>query len=299
MGKKKSKQGVAKATADDFDHMLEELRAADLLVATTTTATTTTTTTTISTATSTTIGSTTCSASGVHIPEETIIQAVKAGDLAQLRRWVRLGVHVSSSGEPLCYAVGCDNVDVARSLIEGLGANVNQAGDKGVTPMLLAAQYGDVAMVHVLKELGADVNQNQADAKGVTPLLWAAQNGDVAMARCLIKDLGADVSKPAHHDYTPLHVAAEKGHADLTRVLVKVLGADVNCTTIEGWTPCHMPALEGNVAIVRTLKELGGNVNQVAKDGRAPLFFAAQEWPCRFGARDGQGTRRRRQPSGS
>lgn len=155
----------------------------------------------------------------------------------QLRRWKRLGVRVSS-GKPLCRAVADGHIDVARLLVEGLGADVSHAanGDlDDVTPLVVAALNGNVPMVRVLvNKLGANVNQ--ATQLGVTPLLLAVERNDVAMARCLVKELGADVNQANQKIHSPLYFVAAHGHFELVRVLVDELDANINHTSQDGTT---------------------------------------------------------------
>jgi ankyrin repeat protein len=58
--------------------------------------------------------------------------------MSQLRRWAKRGVRVSS-GRPLCQAVGCGKIDVARLLVNGLEADVNGIDEQGFTPLCIAA----------------------------------------------------------------------------------------------------------------------------------------------------------------
>jgi ankyrin repeat protein len=66
--------------------------------------------------------------------------------------------------------------------------------NNGSTPLNMALQEEHLAVARCLfKELGADVNQAATD--GVTPLLLAACKCQLAIMWCLVKDFGADVNK--------------------------------------------------------------------------------------------------------
>jgi len=67
---------------------------------------------------------------------------------------------------------------VVRALIEA-GADVNKAGDDGVSPLFIAAQEGLGAVLRTLIEAGAR-------GTGVMPLFIAAQIRFVALVRALI-----------------------------------------------------------------------------------------------------------------
>ena len=57
------------------------------------------------------------------------------------------------------------------------------------------------------------------------------------VARCLGKELGADVDKANNNGTTPLYVAAQNSHLDVLRCLDKELGADVDKARNDGATP--------------------------------------------------------------
>src|SRR5207244_10517881 len=71
-----------------------------------------------------------------------------------------------SSGRPR------SGVSVAPTPVE-----ISSAGSGGFTPLLFAARVGDVDLVKMLLESGANVNQTGAD--GSTPLLVATLRGHV------------------------------------------------------------------------------------------------------------------------
>jgi hypothetical protein len=185
MPKKNKKAKSHEATAqsnDDFDDMLAELRATDL---TATAVNTNNSSSSSSSITSTNVASTASStAKAIEVSEERILEAVERGDIAQLRRWGRLGLRITS-GQPLVRALVKGNLDALRCLVKDLGADVNQA-DRGPTlqPLHIAVHLGNIDMVHCLvNELGADVNQRDMD--GTTHFFYAAKQGDLAMMRYL------------------------------------------------------------------------------------------------------------------
>jgi ankyrin repeat protein len=140
-----------------------------------------------------------------------------------------------------------------------------------------AASLGNLGVARCLvKELGADVNQ--VDHIGCTPLHWAVGKGDLAMLRCLVKELGADVGQASawSTSLTPLHFAAQEGNIAVLRCLVNELGADVNKGEQNGATPLYIAAQVGKMAVVQCLvKDLNADVNQAKLDGGTPLMVAA------------------------
>jgi hypothetical protein len=192
-----------------------------------------------------------------------IIQASAKGDVAQLRRWAKRGVRVSSV-EPLCQAVSFDNIDAVQCLVDELGADVNRSIEHGCTPLYIAAHGGNQVMVQCLvKELGADVNLGDKD--GRAPLYVAAEKGHLAVVRYLVKDLGADVNRRTEDGCTSLYMAAQMGHLDVVRCLVDELGADVNEATQDGSTPLMIAAQNLHHDIVRYLLKHGADAQAVGK----------------------------------
>ncbi len=83
------------------------------------------------------------------------------------------------------------------------GARVDGRGANGLTPLMLAAAHGNLDLVQVLVEAGADVFTTDTQA-GATPLHKACQGGSVEVVRVLL-DAGAHVDA----------VAAMTGHTPL------------------------------------------------------------------------------------
>jgi ankyrin repeat protein len=122
-----------------------------------------------------------------------LFRAVREGDIARVKDCIRAGV------------------------------DTDARDGEGVTPLLVAAATGDVAMVRALLSGGADVRAaGQAD--GMTALHHAARRNDVAMIDELFGN-GGLVDARARDGATPLALAARAGHSDACRELVE-RGAD-------------------------------------------------------------------------
>jgi hypothetical protein len=128
----------------------------------------------------------------------------------------------------------------------------------------------------LVKELGANVN-NSGRHGDVTPLFVAVGVGNLDMVRCL-KMLGADVNQRGiKFGRTPLFLAVQFSSVvglDIIRCLVTELLADVNKSDDAGATPLWIAAKGGNLASVRVLvKELGADINKT-RSGITPLMVA-------------------------
>jgi ankyrin repeat protein len=217
-----------------------------------------------------------------------VTKAVKAGDLAAVRKLIAAGADVNSaSGDgssPLLWAVHRSDLDMAQVLIKA-GARPDIANRYGVTPLLEASRTGDVEMIELLLKAGAD--PKHAHPEGETPLMAAARSGSVDAVRLLLEH-GADVNATDKFQHeTALMWATAEGHLDVVDALLKA-GADPNIqahvTSITerknadhptgGFTALMWAARNGYEEIVRRLAEGGANLNLKNGDGASAAMVA-------------------------
>ena len=100
---------------------------------------------------------------------------------------------------------------VASTLIKA-GADVNIADDQGNTPLICASNDGDMELVEVLLDQGADVNASTG--LGRTAMMFAATS---EIARSLVKK-GVDLNAPLDAEgNTALHRVAQEGKRESPR----------------------------------------------------------------------------------
>jgi ankyrin repeat protein len=95
------------------------------------------------------------------------------------------------------------DLEKAQRAIEK-GANIARCQSIGYTPLYVASQYGQDAIVSLLLEKGANVNVQ--DKGGTTPLHYACRKGHDAIISLLLEK-GADIDAKDNIGYTPLHYA--------------------------------------------------------------------------------------------
>ncbi|KAF3889298.1 ankyrin repeat domain-containing protein [Tolypothrix bouteillei VB521301] len=106
-----------------------------------------------------------------------LIKAINANDIATVKTLINEGVELNSIYDlpPLARAASVGNVEMVKLLIEG-GADVNlQMEEEADTALTIAALYGQIEVVKILVEAGADVNIG--DCYGTKAVAMAASNG--------------------------------------------------------------------------------------------------------------------------
>jgi ankyrin repeat protein len=219
-----------------------------------------------------------------------------------------------SAQTALMWAASQNHDQVVRLLIER-GADVRAESKGGFTPMLFAAQQGNVGIARMLMAAGVGVN---AVGNGPAPLMIAVRGGQVPFALFLLEQ-GADAKVSTRGGETVLHVAISIGGRRIgydpdavvkeppnKLELVKALlarGADPNVRasrvtlrsdsgegsglgptipdnfgvtrTRQGATPFWVAAENGDVTIMRALLDAGADPKVTTDDKTTPLMTAA------------------------
>jgi ankyrin repeat protein len=147
----------------------------------------------------------------------------------------------TSDGLDVFDAAATGNISVVRNLLQTDRASVDDRGADGLTPLHLAAAYGQLEMSRLLLGRGADPNA-------------VAQNETRS---------------------TPLHVAIEAGHRD-TATLLLALGASPNAIQHNGWTPLHGAAKKGDQPVVDMLLLRGADTTRANNDGKTAVDLAEE-----------------------
>lgn len=167
------------------------------------------------------------------------------------------------------------------------GSPVNPAVPAGsmasryLSPLHLAAHYGDLPICELLIARGAEVNSELPTDGGMwiyntrqTPLHHAAQSGDSEVVGLLVAH-GAQVHAADSAKETPLHLATRRGCQGIVDMLLSH-GANASATDREGRTPLHHAAERKDRAIVESLLSYGADANRKSRDGRTPTSIATQ-----------------------
>src|SRR5215470_19876218 len=193
----------------------------------------------------------------------------------------------------LMWALSQKQSAVADALIRA-GADANAGSKNDFTPMMFAAQQGDVDSIRILLRAGAKLNGFEAGT--VTPLIIAAAMNHVEAVDLLLNS-GADANTVDWRSYSALLLVVRDSHygLDLARkdkviAIVKSLlahGANPNIrlkqpkaitandVSLDGATPLLLAAEVNNTEVVKVLLDAGADPRITTEQGMTPLIMAA------------------------
>jgi ankyrin repeat protein len=122
-----------------------------------------------------------------------------------------------------------------------------------LTP-LTAAGKGQLDVVKLLLQAGADVNEKAAD--GRTALNRSAGEGHAAVVKELLRAGAMFNSSDTERRRSALSWAAGNGHLDVVSVLLQA-SVDINHKDIHGNTPLSWSAIGGHLDVVAVLTQAG------------------------------------------
>jgi uncharacterized protein len=122
-----------------------------------------------------------------------LMVAAHTGSVRVVKALLAAGANVNATtentnGTALMWAVAWPHPEIARVLIEGR-ADVHASTAKGLTPLMMAAQNGDIPMARMLIAAGVNVNEPGGDGTAVLPFSIVAGQPDFAL---FLLEQGAD-----------------------------------------------------------------------------------------------------------
>ncbi len=176
----------------------------------------------------------------------------------------------ASVPDPITFEYAVERGDlrtVKRWLDEGLNPEY-QAAHIG-TGLMVAAWYGQIDMMALFVERGADLRQT--NRHGEQALQLAAWGGHQEAVKWLL-DRGAPLERVGNQ-WGALHYAVFNGHEKVVSDLL-ARGANVNARAPNGATPLMMAAREGHENLARSLLEAGANPKLQSDWGDSALTMA-------------------------
>ncbi len=167
--------------------------------------------------------------------------------------------------ERLIDAVSNWRVKEVKDFLDG-GASVETTDASGDSLLLLAAAEGDVDMVKLLLERGA--NPFHVGSKGCIVWHWIPFGHSLEIVRLLLP-LNKHIDAKADNGATPLWYALMEDCLEMAEFLL-THGADPNASNANGWTGLHEMASDGNEEGVRLLLQYGVRTDLASKRGVLP-----------------------------
>ncbi len=147
------------------------------------------------------------------------------------------------------------------------GADINAKNKYGVTPLFVAANFGQSETAKFLLGHGANIGNK-------SKLLRGASNGGLLWLVKKLLDSGVDVNtKGGLMGNTPIHNASLAGRTKVAMFLLS-RGADVNAKDKFGASPLSTAAYSGQTDVAKLLLQHGAEVNYISKFGDTPLNVA-------------------------
>jgi ankyrin repeat protein len=143
-----------------------------------------------------------------------------------------------------------ENDDSAALKLIELGADVNKAGDNGMTPLICAATNNHGRVAELLVQKGAA--KDKASRGGTTPLMAACCHGHMAVATILL-DNGCNGDLVDNRGRTALHWAAARGDVEVAQVLFRH-GVKLDVRDNHGRTPADLATELGHHAVTDALR---------------------------------------------
>ncbi len=207
-------------------------------------------------------------ASPAPTAEQEFLDAIKKGNAARVGELLKqnpalIKASTKNGTTAVLLAVYARHPDIAESLLA-----------TGIEPNIFeAAATGRVDRVRQL------IKQNPELIKAYSPDGWTALHlnfGNLEIVKVFL-DSGADINAVSKNKLsaTPLQGAAAMQNLELGRLLVQ-RGANVNCRGEEGGTPLHEVAGNGQIEFAKLLLDRGANVNAKDDGGKTPLTIALE-----------------------
>jgi len=227
-----------------------------------------------------------------------LMWAVAEGHVEASRMLIAAGADVNARSAYVAAANG--RGFEGRTPINRTEAKSEEFASGWLTPLMLAARDGNVALARILADAGADVNAVAGDGK--TALALAIFNGNYEVGSLLV-DRKADVNTADAQRFTPLFWAVDRRNmetapnfpwmvtADPLPLIRKLLDAGANPNALVNNTPrarmregsprivfataLMRAAFAGDLELVKLLLAHGADPKVISKDGETMLSAAS------------------------
>jgi ankyrin repeat protein len=224
---------------------------------------------------------------------QTLSEAAETGDAELVKSWLAGGVDRKALNEALLAAAGSEPLvvndqgafdlrygEIARLLLEK-GASIRARNAEGSTPLIVAANHGETAVVRLLLHKGAEIEA--ADNEGITALIAAACDcpiidmPDTDDSVKLLLENGANIEAKDKQGRTALMFAAAWGRAWILQILLDK-GARIDARDDQGNTALLLSVTGSALPMAEAVQLLlarGADIEASNNDGDTALILAA------------------------
>ncbi len=205
----------------------------------------------------------------------TLFGAIKSGDIQKIKEFTeKPGFEIDkifNGSTPLMYAAENGNIKSAEALIEA-GADLNASNESKITPLMRAAYYKNSSIARMLIESGANISATSILDQ--TALISAAMANDIKTFN-LLAEKTFDINEVDKNGKTALIHAAQNYNTEIANALIE-MGANLKLKDSQEKNALIHAAQNGNIKIVNALIEKGAYTDSSDKQFKTALFYAAE-----------------------
>jgi len=179
---------------------------------------------------------------------------------------------IDESITPLMYAAQSGQLRICKLLV-AKGADVNLSPRNGHTALIAAVKSNNVQVLDFLMEKGALIDL--PDIFGRTPIIYAAVYGDSALCEKLFL-YKADVSIKDYEGEDALMAAVINQHKEIIPYLLS-RNANPNTSNKNDVSPLMVATSNNDYTVIELLLNKGANINHISKGGQTPLSIAIEK----------------------
>jgi len=136
-------------------------------------------------------------------------------------------------------------------------SGLNTKNENGLTPFIVACNYGHSEIVKLLLSFNIDLNA-RSDT-GVTAFMFACINGRKEVVQLLLDTSVGNIDFNARNDYgmTAFFMACAEGQKDVVKLLFNQPGSVIDCNARSnyGFSGYFMACVNGHTDIIKILRE--------------------------------------------
>ena len=158
---------------------------------------------------------------------------------------------------------------------EQLLSFVNQRTSQGKVALHYAAFHGEIKIIQLLIDNGADVNIKTST--GISVVHYGSQGNQPNTLVYFHLKYSMPVNEPDNAGSTPLHWAAYLGSELSVSYLLNYQWKhpiDINVQDLKGYTPLHLTTFRREAKIAKRLLQKGASTRIEDRSGKTPLEFA-------------------------